>query len=171
MIITAVTIQKLSQAQTARLYGLSRSHVSRVMARYRAEVVPQFWLFTRRANCRIFQGKSADEILKLLLEGLDVAYELTGSFPKRDYCVQYRETDFAFASRLMEEEGIFYFFKNSASTHKLVIANAPAAHADVPGETHLHYDELAGGGRDEFAHHRVFPGLHERNILCSQFAQ
>ncbi|MBL0158459.1 MAG: type VI secretion system tip protein VgrG [Bryobacterales bacterium] len=119
------------------------------LARYRAEVVPQFWLFTRRANCRIFQGKSADEILKLVLEGLDVAYELTGSFPKRDYCVQYRETDFAFASRLMEEEGIFYFFKHSASTHKLVIANAPAAHADVPGETHLHYDELAGGGRDE----------------------
>ncbi|HEY3443036.1 MAG TPA: type VI secretion system tip protein TssI/VgrG [Paludibaculum sp.] len=119
------------------------------LARYRAEVVPQFWLFTRRANSRIFQGKSVDEILKLVLDGLDVAYELTGSFPKRDYCVQYRETDFAFASRLMEEEGIFYFFKHSASTHKLVIANAPAAHADIPGETHLHYDELAGGGRDE----------------------
>lgn len=119
------------------------------LTRYRAEVVPQFWLFTRRANCRIFQGKSVDEILKLVLTGLDVAYELTGSFPKRDYCVQYRETDFAFVSRLMEEEGIFYFFKHTASAHKLVIANAPSAHSDIPGETHLHYDELAGGGRDE----------------------
>ena len=119
------------------------------LARYRAEVVPQFWLFTRRAQSRIFQGKDVQEILKLVLAGLDVAYELTGSFPKRDYCVQYRETDFAFASRLLEEEGIFYYFKHSTSTHKLVVANAPAAHADIPGETHLHYDELAGGGRDE----------------------
>jgi type VI secretion system secreted protein VgrG len=119
------------------------------LSRYRAEVVPQFWLFTRRARSRIFQGKSADEILKIVLAGIDVAWELTGSFPKRDYCVQYRETDFNFACRLMEEEGIFYYFKHSASAHKMVVANAAGAHADIPGETTIHYDELVGGGRDE----------------------
>lgn len=119
------------------------------LARYRAEVVPQFWLFTRRQRSRIFQGKTAEEILKTVLTGLDVAFQLTGSFPKRDFCAQYRETDFDFASRLMEEEGIFYYFKHSASAHKMVVANAPAAHADIPGETELHYDEVAGGLRDE----------------------
>ncbi len=119
------------------------------LARYRADVVPQFWLFTRRAQSRIFQNKDVQEILKLVLAGLDVSYELTGSFPKRDYCVQYRETDFAFAARLMEEEGIFYYFKHSASTHKLVIADTPSAHSGIPGETRLRYDGLAGGGRDE----------------------
>jgi type VI secretion system secreted protein VgrG len=73
---------------------------------YRMEVVPQFWLLTRRAQSRIFQHVTVPDILKKVLAGLDVAYEIQGTFQPRDYCVQYRETDFNFASRLMEEEGI-----------------------------------------------------------------
>src|SRR5262249_5320277 len=69
-------------------------------------------------------------------------------FEPRDYCVQYRETDFNFASRLMEEEGILYFFKHTADGHKMVVANTPQSHSDVPGGK-LIFEETFGGGRDE----------------------
>ena len=65
--------------------------------------------------------------------------QLTGQYEPRDYCVQYRESDFDFASRLMEEEGIFYFFKHEARGdtkkqyfHTMIVADNPGAHADVP---------------------------------------
>ena len=67
------------------------------------------------------------DILKKVLDGLDVDLRRSRArSTPRDYCVQYRETDFAFASRLMEEEGIFYFFKHTADGHKMVVANTPA---------------------------------------------
>ena len=81
------------------------------------------------------------DILKKVLAGLDVSCELQGTFQPRDYCVQYRETDFAFASRLMEEEGIFYFFKHTADGHKMVVANTPQSHPDVPGPAKRHLRE------------------------------
>ena len=99
---------------------------------YTLEIVPQFWLLTRRAQSRIFQHVSVPEILKKVLEGIDVTFELQGTFYPRDYCVQYRETDFNFACRLMEEEGIYFFFKHTASSHQMVVANTPSSHSDVP---------------------------------------
>src|SRR6185369_5975679 len=60
----------------------------------------------------------------------------------------YRESDFHFASRLMEEEGIYYYFKHDQSGHKMVVANTPQSHADVPGDDII-YEELIGGVRDE----------------------
>ena len=72
---------------------------------YRAELVPAFWLLTKTTDRRIFQQKSVPEILRQVLGGLDVSYRLQGSYEPRNYCVQYRESDFDFASRLMEEEG------------------------------------------------------------------
>src|SRR5262249_36042562 len=65
---------------------------------YRAEVVPQFWLLTRRAQSRIFQHLSVPDILKKVLQGLDVTYEIQGKFHPSDYCVQYRESEFASAT-------------------------------------------------------------------------
>ena len=80
---------------------------SAFFTRYQAEIVPQLWLLTRKAQSRIFQQIAVPDILKQVLTGLDVAYQLQGTYKPRDYCVQYRETDFNFASRLMEEEGIY----------------------------------------------------------------
>jgi type VI secretion system secreted protein VgrG len=91
---------------------------------YQMDVVPQFWFLTKRAQSRIFQQLTVPEILGQVLKGLNVTFELQGTFHARDYCVQYRETDFNFASRLMEEEGIFYFFKHDANGHTMVIANS-----------------------------------------------
>src|SRR5262249_36763367 len=65
------------------------------------------------------------------------------------YCVQYRESDFDFASRLMEEEGIYYFFKHSASGHQLVLANTPQSYPAVPGPSPIKFEEIHGATRDE----------------------
>ncbi len=70
-----------------------------------------------------------------------------GQYEPREYCVQYRETDFNFASRLMEDEGIFYFFKHTENGHKMVIADTPQSHTDVPGLTSVRYDMVEGGAR------------------------
>jgi type VI secretion system secreted protein VgrG len=117
--------------------------------RYRMEIVPQLWRLAKKAQSRIFQHLSVPDILKKVLDGLDVAWEIQGSFQPRDYCTQYRETDFNFASRLMEEEGIYYFFKHADGSHKMVVANSPASHVALPVASRLIYEELAGGGRDE----------------------
>jgi type VI secretion system secreted protein VgrG len=114
---------------------------------FRAEVVPRLWLLTRRVQSRIFQHLSVPEILKKVLNGLDVSYEILGTHHPRDYCVQYCESDFAFASRLMEEEGIFYFFKHTAKGHQLVVANTPNSHPDLPEQSKIVFEEKQGGTR------------------------
>ncbi len=65
---------------------------------YRAELVPTVWLLTKRTQSRIFQHISIPDILKKVFDGFDVAYQIQGTFEPRDYCVQYRETDFDFAA-------------------------------------------------------------------------
>ncbi|MCC7497231.1 MAG: type VI secretion system tip protein VgrG [Bryobacterales bacterium] len=114
------------------------------IARYHADVSPSFELLKLRQDCRIFQNQSVLDILKVVLQGLDVDYRTTGSYTPREYCVQYRESDFNFASRLMEEEGIFYFFTHAENSHKLVIADASSAHRDIPGDARLVFDEVEG---------------------------
>jgi type VI secretion system secreted protein VgrG len=114
---------------------------------YYAEVFPKVWLLTRRAQSRIFQQKSVPDILKAVLQGFDCDFQLRSQYEPREYCVQYRETDFDFASRLMEEEGIFYFFKHSKSGHKMIIADSSIAHIDVPGLTKARYEVVEGGSQ------------------------
>ena len=120
-----------------------------LFTRYRAEMVPQFWLLTHKVQSRIFQNMTVPDILKKVLDGLEIVWEIQGTFQPRDYCTQYRESDFQFASRLMEEEGIYYFFKHSESSHKMVIANTPQSHPDLPGTAKIIYEEARGGTRDE----------------------
>jgi type VI secretion system secreted protein VgrG len=114
---------------------------------YSAEVVPKVWLLTRLARSRIFQQKSVPDILKQVFEGFDCDFQLRGQYEPREYCVQYRETDFNFASRLMEDEGIYYFFEHSKSGHKMLVADTPQSHSDVPGLTTVKYETVEGGPR------------------------
>src|SRR5262245_44247059 len=115
---------------------------------YRAELVPKVWLLTRNVQSRIFQHVNVPDILKEVLTGLDVKQELVGTFHPREFCVQYRESDFAFASRLMEEEGVYYFFKHTNGSHQMVLANTPQSHVDLDPATIL-FDDGSGGTRDE----------------------
>ena len=133
---------------------VSQGHRDHDFTYYRMEIVPQFWFLTRKAQSRIFQHISVPDILKKVLVGVDVSYEIRGTFQPRDFCVQYRETDFNFASRLMEEEGIFYFFKHTADGHKMVVANTPQSNLDMPEMDELIYEEIAGGVREEMRVHK-----------------
>jgi type VI secretion system secreted protein VgrG len=116
---------------------------------FEMELAPKFWLWTQRSQSRIFQQLSVPDILKQVLDGLDFELQLTGRYLPRNYCVQYRETDFAFASRLMEEEGISYFFRHSADGHKLILIDSVAALPDYADPNLVIYEELRGGLRSD----------------------
>ena len=85
------------------------------LSSYSAKMVPWLWLLTQTADSRIFQNLSVPDIIEKIFSEkglLDYRISLHGTYEKRDYCVQYRETDFNFVSRLMEDEGICYFFEH-----------------------------------------------------------
>jgi type VI secretion system secreted protein VgrG len=106
-------------------------------ARYSAKVVPWLWFLTRTSDCRIFQQKSVPDIIKSVFREHGTAdfddSGLSGSYAARDYCVQYMETDFDFVSRLMEEEGIYYFFKHTQDKDTLMLCDSAGAHKATPG--------------------------------------
>lgn len=129
--------------------GVTQGACDNDFTHYELEMVPSLWLLTKRFQSRIFQHMSVPEILRKVLTGLNVAFEIHGTFHPRDYCVQYRESDFAFASRLMEEEGIYYYFRHGEQGHLLVLANTPQSHALVLGGDRVLFEEITGGNRPQ----------------------
>jgi type VI secretion system secreted protein VgrG len=104
--------------------------------RYQATVRPWFWFLTRTSDCRIFQGKSIPDIFQAVVAQYgfsDFKLKLSGSYSPRDYCVQYRETDFNFLSRLLEFEGIHYFFEHQDGKHLMILADDANAHSKFKG--------------------------------------
>ncbi|HYD39955.1 MAG TPA: type VI secretion system tip protein TssI/VgrG [Anaeromyxobacter sp.] len=131
--------------------------------RYVVRVVPTLWKLGHRRNCRIFQHLSVPEIVnKVLTEGgvdFDPSFpRLSATYDKREYCVQYRESDLEFVSRLLEEEGIFYWFEHAEDAHRMVFCDAVTSCDELPDgpvvpfrEPELHVgDEHV----DEFLNHR-----------------
>ncbi|HUS04977.1 MAG TPA: type VI secretion system tip protein VgrG [Bryobacteraceae bacterium] len=119
---------------------------------YKTEVVPWFWLLSLTANCRIFQDKSVPTIIEDVFKEAgfqNFRNTLTAAYEKWDYCVQYRETSFDFLSRLMEEEGIFYYFEHEERKHTLVLADTPQAFKPCPGQAAARYVPEVGTGEDE----------------------
>ncbi len=94
---------------------------------YRARMVPSLWLLSLTQDCRIFQNKSVVDIVQSVLSehGLSqsVAFRLRRTYPPIDFCAQFQESDFEFISRLLEQEGIFYFFEHSRTRHSLILAD------------------------------------------------
>jgi type VI secretion system secreted protein VgrG len=104
---------------------------------YRLVLRPWLWLLANTTDCRIFENKKAPDIIEEVFRDrgfTDFRSEIRnrGSFPTLEYCVQYRETDFNFVSRLMEKEGIYYFFEHKDGKHTLVLANEKTSHKAVP---------------------------------------
>ena len=101
---------------------------------YRATIHPWIWFATRRADSRIFIDKSVPEIVKQVLGiyGGEIVEKLSGTHQPWKYCVQYRETDFNFVSRLLEHEGIYYYFDHQNGKHALTLADAASAHSPHP---------------------------------------
>jgi len=111
------------------------SGFDRDFATYEAEIVPRLSLLQFSRDRRIYQGKSVDAIVKMVLQEFQIVLsaKLTQTYAVMDYCVQYDESAFDFISRLMEQAGIFYYFTFSASGHTLVLADAGSAFSDNSG--------------------------------------
>ena len=110
-------------------------------SQYRATLVPWTWLLTRTTDSRIFQNLSVPEIVEKIFKEkgfTDFSFEVQEQHDKREFCVQYRESDFNFISRLMEEEGIYYYFTHDQNTHTMVIADTPGKHKKLPSSVR-HY--------------------------------
>ena len=133
-----------SQAGSSMLEGGEKPTV---FSHYKATLVPWLWMLTRTSDCRIFQEMTVPEILEKIFKEYgfsDYKNKLQGSFGKREYCVQYRETDFNFVSRLMEEEGIFYFFEHTVDKHTLVLANSANEFKPCPLRDMINYRTSVG---------------------------
>ncbi|MEM6468436.1 MAG: type VI secretion system tip protein TssI/VgrG [Planctomycetota bacterium] len=125
------------------------------LAKYHATLVPWLWFLTRSADCRIFQEKSIPEIIQEVFRDhgfTDFKSSLGEKYTKREYCVQYRETDFDFVSRLMEQEGIYYFFEYAKGKHTLVLADGYSAHKAAKGYDKLPYYPPSNLDRREREH-------------------
>lgn len=108
---------------------------------YHARIVPHIWMLTQNLQSRIFQNISVPDILRRILSGFECTFEFQHNYEPRNYCVQYQETDFAFISRLMEEEGIYYYFEHTENTHKMIIADTPQSHRVCPAKAAVEYHD------------------------------
>ena len=150
-----VTISVAQSDNTARYFNGMVSHFAQSgsdtnFIHYQMEVVPWTWTLTRYADCKIFHNKKVSDIIEQVFQDrgfTDYKLSLNGSYTPLEYCVQYRETDFNFISRLMEQNGIFYFFQHAMGKHTMVIADSSSIHEPCPGQESAGYN-LVGGGLD-----------------------
>ena len=135
-----ITVTILTRDGKKRHFSGIASHVSYTgpkghMSSYTAVLRPWIYFLNHASDNRIFQQMTVPDILADVFKGhgCSAKKSLSGKYRTRDYCVQYGETDFDFASRLMEEEGIYYFFEHKDGNHDLVLSDSPSAHSDFPG--------------------------------------
>lgn len=122
---------------------------------YRLVLRPWFWLLSRTSDCRIFENKTVVDIIKTVFSDRgfhDFRDATTESYQQIEYCVQYRETDIDFVSRLMEQYGIYYFFEHTEDKHTLVMADSKSSHQRVPELGTLDFIALAGADRHPRQH-------------------
>lgn len=139
--IQARTGLRYLNGQVTRCEMVGRENSTSRYYIYKTTVRPWLWYLTQTSDNKIFQKKSIPDVIKEVLEEYGFAFEmrLTGSYRNWEYCVQYQETDFAFISRLMEHEGIYYYFKHENGQHTLVMADDIAAHEPMAGYDYIPY--------------------------------
>jgi len=123
-----VTLQLAEESQKRYFHGFfagirqkEQTHEDFVI--YEAVLVPSIWFLSLDQDCRIFQNQSVPDIVQAVLKGAGISdfnMKLTSSYPQREYCVQYRESNLNFVSRLLEEEGIFYYFVHEENKHTII---------------------------------------------------
>jgi len=136
--------------------------VSKGFTRYYAELVPRQWTLLHRVDTRIFQNKSTPAIVEQVLKDAGIPSNalrqaLQGTYKEREYCVQYQESDWQFISRLLEDEGIFYFFEHKEDDHVLVLGDNTSVPAPIAGEVEIPFRasaDLEPDGREYVASFR-----------------
>jgi type VI secretion system secreted protein VgrG len=135
-------VANIRQTEAGRIGAVDQEY-----GHYAVEVVPNVWTLSHLTNCRIFQNEPVDKIVTKVLgercPNQQYEMKLQKSYEPREYCVQYRETDLAFISRLMEEEGIFYYFTHD-DPEKMVIGDSPSAYGTCAPEDKAAYAKSTG---------------------------
>jgi type VI secretion system secreted protein VgrG len=127
-------------------FAPSRTSTRQGYSQYRATLQPSAWLLTQCVDCRVFQNRNVPDIIKQVIasagqkgivQTIDFRLALTGTYPTREICIQYNETDMAFIERLCETEGIFYYFEHQNGRHCLVFGDTADSHKPfAAGEKH-----------------------------------
>ena len=121
---------------------------------YQLVLRPKAYALTRSLDYRIFQDMSVPDILFKVFGDYEVqvANSMQGSYTAREYCVQYRETDFSFASRLMEEEGMYFYFAHTSEQHTLTLCDKPGSHSASEAAATIEFNPVRGGWARTGAH-------------------
>ncbi|HEX3698298.1 MAG TPA: type VI secretion system tip protein TssI/VgrG [Polyangia bacterium] len=131
----------LSKAGGVRFFNGIVTHLRRLgrVDKYtvlQATLSPRLWLLQKTMDCRVYQDMTVPDVVQSVFREHSITFEsklLDDSYPTWDYLTQYRESDFAFISRLMEREGIYYYFTHTQGEHKLVLADSISSHKAVGG--------------------------------------
>ena len=149
---------RLVRGVVAAVSALSVAHGGRGV--YRLRIVPALWVLKKRTTSRIFQDKTVPEIVAAVLDEAGVSYALCliGKYRPRTYCVQHRETDFAFVERLLAEEGIFYTFDHGgpdAKTETVSLSDSARLYPAIDGDAALAYRPHEGAAGMALSEHHV----------------
>jgi type VI secretion system secreted protein VgrG len=134
------------------LLGIDESKETRKIFTYRATMVPWTWFLTRTSDCRIFQNMTVPDIIEAVFRGhqmTDFQRDTTETYRTWEYCVQYRETDFNFICRLMENEGIYFYFTHENGKHVLHYCDGPTNHKPADGYDQLVFDRPDLGSKND----------------------
>ncbi len=164
-LLGTVAMVELDQKQSAGTPRFFHGVVSQIShagyspaghSRYELLLVPWLDLARRSSGCKIFQQMTVPEILEDVFGKYSGTYELklSESYPTRDYCVQYRESDFNFVQRLMEHEGIYYYWEHTQGGYQMILCDSMSTHESVSG-----YEEVIYRAHDS--------GVQEENVLTS----
>jgi len=115
--------------------GTERGATAMDFRLYSLVVRPRLWFLNQTVDCRVYQNKSVKDIVSALFQDAaltDFTWSASGGITPRPYTIQYNESDYHFALRLMEEEGLFYYFEHTAAKHQLIVADKNATFPDIP---------------------------------------
>jgi type VI secretion system secreted protein VgrG len=146
------------------------------LTQYRAELVPKIWLLGLHHKSRIFQEMKVQDIIEKVLKEDHISpnefkFNLKGSYDAREYCVQYRESDLAFISRLMEEEGIYYWFDHSKNQCVLTMGDDKSLHTPIDGDSKLVFHSVTGQEPDyeHIIHFRYAQAVRPGEVMLRDF--
>jgi type VI secretion system secreted protein VgrG len=174
-----ITLEPMGKGKERYFHGIIADvrrggAAGRRMESYYASVVPWFWFLKKSSRCRIFKSLTVNEILETIFKSFKFAsgcYELKdlSDHPAMEHCVQYQETDFAFASRLMEEFGISYYFEHYKNKHIMVLLDSSGKRPDPPscGYKEMQYSVA----RKSDAANVITRWEHRNQVVSDKYAQ
>lgn len=141
---------------------------------YTARMRPWLWLAGRRSDCKIFQFKKVPDIISEVLGkyGFALLPKLTKTYREWDYCVQYQETDLNFVMRLMEHEGIYFYFEHQDGSHTLVLADDFSSHSPLPGKPSIKYygiDAVTVADEEHFRSWQVLEDVNSGEYITDDY--